>query len=774
MGITFNTNLSALTSQRYLGIAGDKTASSLAKLSSGSRVPTAKDDAAALAVGSKLRAEVAGLNSAANNASQAVSLLQIADGALSTVGDILVRQKALAVQSSSGQLSDSERSLLNQEFTNLRSEIDRIAGITNFNGTSLLSGSTTVAASVNSITSAGTSVTVNGSSVGNAAENLISEGVQSISFNSDFGDGVVKFAYDAANKTATMTNLETGNSQSVTLATADIAVGATETVSFGSLGATVVLNSNFDKSVSSSATNGTRQASYVAANTSGSAITTTAGLSSISEFRLKANGTGGVVANDLNGLVFTITGAGSTAGTQSTIQSASFTGNDGASHQFSVKSSSGATGGTVDLSTTGAKTVTLIDASGNEVDLSFTVGTALANGNTATITSTVQGINSSRVDVNAGDVTFAAATVGAGNGTTPAITATVITSTSFNGLNPPLLSAIEGATAPVLGTAGTTGAPTAVGAGNITFGGKTFTTSSTGNFNSGSSAYTYEDGDGNSFVLTITTTGTFGTTSTAALGAIDLDHNPAIQNSSINLLAASKSSTSTFDFGDIDVAKVTFDTSTANSSDATLTLSDGTTFTNTAVDLTTTGVKTVTLTGNGSAAGATITFSFNLTGAVDASDSFEIDLGELGQVIGANENTGESTNFSFKVGTGVTTNDNITFALDSATTSQLGIDSSTVDTADNAELAITALNAAITTVSSQRADIGANQSRLDFAAASIAVSIENTTAAQSGLMDVDVSAEITEFTSQQVLLQAGVSLLAQANQQPSLLLRLLQ
>src|SRR6218665_2612826 len=127
MGITFNTNVSALTAQRYLGSAGDAAASSLSKLSSGSRVPTAKDDAAGLAIGTKLKAEVAGLQQAGNNASQAISLLQIADGALSTSSDILQRMKSLAVQSSSGQLSDSDRSLLNQEFLNLRSEIDRIA-----------------------------------------------------------------------------------------------------------------------------------------------------------------------------------------------------------------------------------------------------------------------------------------------------------------------------------------------------------------------------------------------------------------------------------------------------------------------------------------------------------------------------------------------------------------------------------------------------------------------------------------------------------------------
>jgi flagellin len=126
------------------------------------------------------------------------------------------------------------------------------------------------------------------------------------------------------------------------------------------------------------------------------------------------------------------------------------------------------------------------------------------------------------------------------------------------------------------------------------------------------------------------------------------------------------------------------------------------------------------------------------------------------------------------VGTGVTSNDSITVALNAATTSTLAISTSTVTTAGNADTAIGLLNSAINTISSNRASVGAAQSRLDFASNSIAVAIENFTAATSALVDVDVSAEITEFTSQNVLLQAGISLLAQANQQPSLLLRLLQ
>jgi flagellin len=138
------------------------------------------------------------------------------------------------------------------------------------------------------------------------------------------------------------------------------------------------------------------------------------------------------------------------------------------------------------------------------------------------------------------------------------------------------------------------------------------------------------------------------------------------------------------------------------------------------------------------------------------------------------ESADANKQFSFKVGTGTTSDDSITFTLRAATATTLGVNSASIDTAANANTAIGLVNAAITGVSSRRADIGAAQSRLDFASNSISVSIENTTAAASALLDVDVSAEITKFTNQNVLMQAGISLLGQANQQPALLLRLLQ
>ena len=114
---------------------------SLAKISAGTRVLTAKDDAAGLAVGSRLSLEVAGLKQAAVNAGQASSMLQVADGAMAKVNDILARMKSLAVQAGSGQLSSTDRGMLDTEFQQLASEIDRIANDTDFSGTNLVNGS---------------------------------------------------------------------------------------------------------------------------------------------------------------------------------------------------------------------------------------------------------------------------------------------------------------------------------------------------------------------------------------------------------------------------------------------------------------------------------------------------------------------------------------------------------------------------------------------------------------------------------------------------------
>ena len=145
MTITFNTNVPSLSAQRYLDVSSERSAASLTKLSSGLRIPSAKYGAADLAIGSRLGSEVASLRQAATNTGQGTSLLQIAEGAMGQISDILTRMSSLAVQSNSGQLSDQERALLNSEFTELQSEVDRIANDTDFNGTKLINGGDVVA-----------------------------------------------------------------------------------------------------------------------------------------------------------------------------------------------------------------------------------------------------------------------------------------------------------------------------------------------------------------------------------------------------------------------------------------------------------------------------------------------------------------------------------------------------------------------------------------------------------------------------------------------------
>jgi len=131
------------------------------------------------------------------------------------------------------------------------------------------------------------------------------------------------------------------------------------------------------------------------------------------------------------------------------------------------------------------------------------------------------------------------------------------------------------------------------------------------------------------------------------------------------------------------------------------------------------------------------------------------------------------TAFTFKVGTGTSaTADVISIDVNSIATNALGIDGTDITTAANADEAIVQIATAINSLQTGRAVVGANQNRLDFAAANIATASENTEAARSQLLDLDVAAEMTNFTSQQILVQAGVSMLAQANQLPQNLMQL--
>jgi flagellin len=140
MGLRINTNVASLNAQRNLRgtrLAMDKT---LEKLASGQRINRAGDDAAGLAISENLKAQIRGLGQAERNAQDGISLVQIAEGALGEVSNILIRLRELGVQAASDTIGSTERKFLNVEFEQLTSEVDRIANSTEFNKVPLLNG----------------------------------------------------------------------------------------------------------------------------------------------------------------------------------------------------------------------------------------------------------------------------------------------------------------------------------------------------------------------------------------------------------------------------------------------------------------------------------------------------------------------------------------------------------------------------------------------------------------------------------------------------------
>jgi len=138
---TINTNINSLTAQRNLNASQGSLSTSMQRLSSGLRVNSAKDDAAGLAIAERMNTQVRGLNVAARNANDGISLAQVAEGALGKVGDMLQRMRELAVQSANATNSADDRKALQSEVGQLRDEINRVAKQTSFNGTKLLDGS---------------------------------------------------------------------------------------------------------------------------------------------------------------------------------------------------------------------------------------------------------------------------------------------------------------------------------------------------------------------------------------------------------------------------------------------------------------------------------------------------------------------------------------------------------------------------------------------------------------------------------------------------------
>jgi flagellin len=263
-----STNIAANSAVRYLNINSVDQSSSLSKLASGSRITKASDDAAGLAISTRISSDVTALTQAATNASHGTSILQTADGGASNISDMLQRMKALASQSVSGTVTDSERAYIDAEFSQLAEEIDGISESTRYNGASLLDGtsdfangmvvvvgsnatSDTIKVTIDALTTSALDITaatdeapasligsasgydasggdvsfsVNGTSVtlsatgGTASDGVYTADDIATAINTALGTSTVSASVDATTGKLTLSNTATGSTAGITIA----------------------------------------------------------------------------------------------------------------------------------------------------------------------------------------------------------------------------------------------------------------------------------------------------------------------------------------------------------------------------------------------------------------------------------------------------------------------------------------------------------------------------------------------------------------------------
>ena len=230
MALVVNTNVGSINAQRQLVGTTNEMSTAMERLSSGKRINTAADDAAGLAISTRMTSQIKGLNMAVRNANDGISLTQTAEGAMQEVTDMLQRMRELAVQASSGANSDSDRESLNNEVTQLKAEIDRVANTTRFNNVNILDG--TYATDIQ---------------IGDQADQTLSIGMQSVA-TASMGETTDGLASDATAAELVLTGMTTdaadyagksfsvevnGVTSTVTLPTADEATATAASLDTG-------------------------------------------------------------------------------------------------------------------------------------------------------------------------------------------------------------------------------------------------------------------------------------------------------------------------------------------------------------------------------------------------------------------------------------------------------------------------------------------------------------------------------------------------------------
>ncbi len=219
MAMTINTNVNSLTAQRNTIATQNSLATSMQRLSSGLRVNSARDDAAGLAIADRMNTQVRGMNVAIRNANDGISLAQTAEGGLAAMGDMMQRMRELAVQAINSTNTTSDLVTLNQEFSQLRDEVNRTISAVQFNGTSLFTTTADFAFQVGAnsgqtITIAGAALNINNATGGMSGVTQGSGGASGLNTTTNAANAGVLTALDTALATLNATRATLGAVQS--------------------------------------------------------------------------------------------------------------------------------------------------------------------------------------------------------------------------------------------------------------------------------------------------------------------------------------------------------------------------------------------------------------------------------------------------------------------------------------------------------------------------------------------------------------------------------
>ena len=713
MALTINTNVSSLNAQRNLGKSQADLSRSMQRLSSGLRINSAKDDAAGMAISDRMTSQIRGLNQASRNANDGISMAQTAEGALQESTNILQRMRELAIQSANDTNSASDRASLQAEVNQLKQEMTRIAGSTSFNGRNVLDGNMNNAQF----------------QVGANANETISFSIPSAKA-ADLGINLLQTASTPAASvpdTTTSAFALTPAAAANDTTGGNSVAGQTLTITNSLTSATANLNVTLDMSAGAIAALVTPAVTTATGWTASASTTATIGT-------LSANGT----------VSFTLTGSAGPAAI-----SASVLTTDLSALNTAIQNASGSTGIT---STIAGNVITLTDASGADIKIDNFLNSGGGTVVASTISLTSGGTDSTTIG---GTVTF----TGPGDTavTSSALSGGAFTNTTVVATTP---LGIETATA----AAATTSAGNNVAAQTLNIVGPDGTRTALIDVNSSAGVIA------NTVNLESALTGvTAEARTTATISNL-------VSNGTIGFTLQGSNNTPIPISATVTTDDLTFLANAINNQAG-----------NTGISATLSGnKKSISLV---QAAGADIKIGDYTHSSNNAADTITITGGE-GSGVALAGNTGSVTD-STVVGGQISFYSTGTFNISSSIAGGLGslfnsssgvanasllssIDTVDISTVAGASDAIKSIDGALSQIDTIRGNLGAIQNRFESTISNLSNVSENLSAARSRILDADIAMETSAMTKNNILQQAGVAILAQANQTPQLALKLLQ